>query len=523
MKCAGPAFTVWILALAFPVAAACAAEPDLQSEFEKGFYKEQAERDLEAAVAIYAGVAARQEEGKKIAAKALVRMGICLGKLGRTDEARKALERVAAEFKDQKEAADEAQKALADLLPSKAAPAAQAPETPGQRLRKALASTITLDFPEATLSDMLAFLAESKGINVVLDPGARSGMEPVMASLSVRSIPVAEALSLLARLKGLDWAVLHGVVYVADPRALALFKAFSWIGEEDDPAEPESPRVLEIREALAKKFYSYDVMNKPLERCVSVLQDKLGFSILFSVEVAGRAQANVARWKSEEEIPLGEALASLLEPLGLEYGVAEEGVVIVPRKVVSRPEDRAPLAEKDAAVLKILRSKAVSMDFMDTPLDAVVGFLREVAGINLVLTGRARAVAAETAVTLRLEELRLDLALRVVLSPSNLLYRVANGVLLVDVRDPQAWIAMRTGTDFDFANVSLAAAVEFLAGKAGLPVSWAPGSRETADRARVTRQGKAVPVENALTDVLAEAGLEYGLMNGAIVIDKKRG
>jgi hypothetical protein len=521
MKRAVPSCFAWILALALPIAALCAAEPDLQSEFEKGFYKEQAERDLDAAIRIYAAVAARQEEGKKIAAKALVRMGICLGKLGKTDEAKKALERVLAEFKDEKEAVEEAQKALAELSAAKPDPAAAAAETEAARLRKALASEVSVDFQDAALPDILAFLADAKEINVVADPGLVSAEKPLTVSIRLQSVPLSDALNILTKFQGLSWAVLHGVVYVAKPRDLARYRAFSWFGEESDPREPDSPRVLEIREALAKKKASCDILNKPLDRILSYLRQVLGFDVLFSVEAKDRSQANVARWRVED-VPVGEALTSLLEPLGLEYGVAEEGVVIVPRKVVSRPEGRTPLSPLDEAVLKAIRSKSISMDFLDTPLEAVVGFLREVAQVSLVLAPDARAASAATAVTLKVEELRLDRALRLLLTPLNLQYRVENGVLLVDLRESPVRLALRTETDYDFANVSAAAAVEFLAARAGLPVSWAQGAREIADRARVTRKGKAVPVEDALAGVLADSGLEYGILNGAIVIDKKR-
>jgi hypothetical protein len=216
-----------------------------------------------------------------------------------------------------------------------------------------------------------------------------------------------------------EWAVLHGVVYVARARDLARYKAISWFGEETGPQSPLSP--------------------------------------------------------------------------------------------------------KDAAVLKTLRGKVVSLDFSDTPLETVIGFLREVSKVNLVLTPEARTAAPEAGVTLKIEELPLDQALRLILMPHNLHYRVDNGVVIVDIRDASARVAMRTGTDYDFVNVSLTLAVEFLAGNAGLPVSFAPGAREIADRARVTRKGRDVPVEKALADVLADCGFEYGILNGAIVIDRKKG
>ena len=80
----------------------------------RAIHQEQAEGDLEAAIASYKEFFAHNGDNRPLAAKALLRMGQCYEKLGKA-EARKAYQRVVTEYADQGEAAAQARVRLAAL------------------------------------------------------------------------------------------------------------------------------------------------------------------------------------------------------------------------------------------------------------------------------------------------------------------------------------------------------------------------------------------------------------------------
>jgi HEAT repeat protein len=83
-----------------------------EAAFQEAWYREMAEGRLEEALEAYRGLHAGAEHPRDLRARALLRSGICLGKLRRADESRRALEQVLAEFAD---VADVAQAARREI------------------------------------------------------------------------------------------------------------------------------------------------------------------------------------------------------------------------------------------------------------------------------------------------------------------------------------------------------------------------------------------------------------------------
>jgi Tol biopolymer transport system component len=82
--------------------------------FEKAFYYEDVQGDLQRAIELYEQILKQFPESREIAAKAQLHIGLCFEKLGKK-EAGKAYERVITEFADQSEIAAEARTRLAAL------------------------------------------------------------------------------------------------------------------------------------------------------------------------------------------------------------------------------------------------------------------------------------------------------------------------------------------------------------------------------------------------------------------------
>src|SRR5713101_4342661 len=92
------------------------AQKDDQAEvlLQAANHKQLVEGQLEEAIQLYQRVVREFANNRALAAKALVQMGQCYEKLGKT-EARKAYERVLRDYADQSEAAAQARRRLAAL------------------------------------------------------------------------------------------------------------------------------------------------------------------------------------------------------------------------------------------------------------------------------------------------------------------------------------------------------------------------------------------------------------------------
>ncbi len=93
---------LWILVTMLALTAmARAATNDLTGLLQKGLFDEEANRDLNAAIADYQSVAGAFDKDRQLAATAIFRLGECYRKLGKNNEATVQYQRIIKEFSDQ--------------------------------------------------------------------------------------------------------------------------------------------------------------------------------------------------------------------------------------------------------------------------------------------------------------------------------------------------------------------------------------------------------------------------------------
>jgi Tol biopolymer transport system component len=113
-----PKTRLLVVALAMTVGGLLFSEPVQQETasglFEKAVYLEEAKGDLQQALEVYDLILEKFAENQQIAAKALYRIGLCHEKLG-SQEARKAYQRLIADYPGQKEEVALARARLAEL------------------------------------------------------------------------------------------------------------------------------------------------------------------------------------------------------------------------------------------------------------------------------------------------------------------------------------------------------------------------------------------------------------------------
>ena len=109
--------------------------------FEKALYVEEGQGDLQKAIGLYQDIVKRFPESREVAAKALLHIGMCYEKLGKS-EARNAYSRLLQDYSDQLQPAKEARSRLAQLETAAGGPAR---DNEGLTFRK-------IDFEEASQS-----------------------------------------------------------------------------------------------------------------------------------------------------------------------------------------------------------------------------------------------------------------------------------------------------------------------------------------------------------------------------------
>src|SRR6185437_3691747 len=77
------------------------ATNDLTNLLQKGLFEEEANRDLNAAIANYQSLASAFDKDRQLAATAVFRLGECYRKLGKTNEAATEYQRILKDFSDQ--------------------------------------------------------------------------------------------------------------------------------------------------------------------------------------------------------------------------------------------------------------------------------------------------------------------------------------------------------------------------------------------------------------------------------------
>ena len=308
---------------------------EAEMKFEHGYYKEQAEHDLEGALEIYAAIIDGHQKQRQVVARALVRMGHCQARLQREDEARTTFQRVIREFEDQLGVVRQATHALKDLDSGQKVqfnglkvPAPAAGEV--ELLKQLKTRLLTLDFADTPLTDCIAFIRDVTEMNFVIDPHTRD--DEMRVNLRVKDLTLKHTLQLLTTMNGLDYQVLHGAVYISSPDRLQRYGQLRWSGigkgqDLDDTPEGKSLGMLRTRR-LTVNFNA-----TPLVDVLEFIRDVSGLNVVLDPAVRETpAQSLVPVHLNLKDLSLEQVLRLILMPRDCEYGIHESGVVIIRKR-----------------------------------------------------------------------------------------------------------------------------------------------------------------------------------------------
>ena len=236
--------TICILSLLGSMRAQLYAQnDDPKTLYEKAWALEEGDQDLEGAEELYRQVTKHPDASRRLVARAMVRSGKCLQDLGRTVEAKLVLEMVLREYDDISDAVKRAKDLLAGNGYSKDASI--------KAIQKVLREkSVSLDFVDAPLVEVIDFISEIATINFVIDPGVLENADEIQISLRVKELVLEDCLKLILSLKGLTFKVFPGFIVVGHEEAVEAYLAPH--GPEALPDDSEMDKAIHDRLDSAK-------------------------------------------------------------------------------------------------------------------------------------------------------------------------------------------------------------------------------------------------------------------------------
>ncbi len=259
------------------------------------------------------------------------------------------------------------------------------------KFREKLASPVTLEFVESPFSDIVEFLKDFSGVNIVLHKPAldKEGVTvDTPISIHVQSIRLASALSLMLRPYNLTWILENDCLLITSQLAANNHTVTRSYPVGDLAATPEAGAMLV---ALAKEILRADGKDLPGDRILSL--DSLQAIVM------------------THNISAHDRLVRLFEQL---RGGAE------PPESVKK--------------IHTMLNNPVTLEFVETPLSDIVDFLKDFTGFNIVLDKPAleeEGVNADTPCSIHVQSIALGSAIRILLDQYNLSVRIEDECLVI--------------------------------------------------------------------------------------------
>ena len=209
------------------------------------------------------------------------------------------------------------------------------------------------------------------------------------------------------------------------------------------------------------------------------------------------------------------------------------------------PVQSAKTGTWKAAFKRKLR-EPISFDFVDTPLDDVVAFMRSIHRVSIVVDTKAIEQKEDTGVTLAMENVSFGEGLEHILRPRGLAYTLENGAIFITTRekllaewpklptvgyDAEEWkpveAAMNTPLSGDFVRAPFDDVITFLRDRTKLKIiqlahvpkrpKVGPFPKGTSS---ISFKFRNMKVKFVLAWVCHQLDLAYTVKNGKVIIDR---
>jgi tetratricopeptide (TPR) repeat protein len=119
----------------------------------------------------------------------------------------------------------------------------------------------------------------------------------------------------------------------------------------------------------------------------------------------------------------------------LNFPSREDWEIIAKRKPKGIAELEEDIQPEDQAIADKLRSIKITIDMQNAPLTAVVEYIREISGLNFVIDTKAIEKPEEDMISIKVADIVLDGALKLMLGPKQRAHAVRDGTVIITSAD----------------------------------------------------------------------------------------
>lgn len=454
-----------------------------------------------------------------------------------------------------------------------AEPPAEAP--PWQRdLLARLQTHLDREYKEAPLAEVVKDLRKEFEVKLLIDPGLKEAPRPGTVTLKLKDVPLESLLKWIARSNGLRCALREPdtVLFTSQERIASLGLTPLAVDTGVLPSGELAPWRIWYKGKFEKKV-SFEFVDTPLSEGVEFIRQLTGSNFVFGADEneVGDIPLNLKL----ADMPLDKLWRWILYSVEVQYGYADHTIVIDSaerlRKLAVKPlgigiDTPGPGTSPEALRnIRVAFESKVSFEFVDTPLDEAIEFMRAVSRINMVVDPRAfeghtgsgslrparplpggvGTLERYSPVTLKLQDMPLHIAMKWIVRDVGLEIAIVEDAVLISTPEqlaklgdaavrftvPRKWLAERNRTihdaldkklSFEFVETPLSTGLDFLRTLLRLDIIVDPAVVKRTEKEHVSLKVNNVAASEALRRMLTPHGLDYRIEDGVILITKQR-
>ena len=309
------------------------------------------------------------------------------------------------------------------------------PETPADRkVREQLEETIvSFTFNEQPVMEALDFVMTLGNVNIIPDRAKFTDAGQTI-TLEVNNIPLGAALGRLCEQLGMQYAIVHGVVFISDARG---------VREKLYPPPPTPPMVAKdqlpaedrpVFDQLDQTIVSFTFNEQPVADAIDF------FATLGKVNIVldrGKLEKDQTVTLKLNNVKLATALELLAEQLDLRYTIRERVVFVSDEEGVAKRIAGAARtglsswpAYRNRRTWRKLQNTIISFTFNELQAMEAVDFLQTLGEVRITLDP-TKLKAPKRTVTLKLSNVPLEVAVKLLAEQLDLTYVIRDGVVFV--------------------------------------------------------------------------------------------
>ena len=409
-----------------------------------------------------------------------------------------------------------------------------------REMRQKLETRVDCDFDDTPLAEAISTLRRRTGVPITLDESAdvawRHGH-----SFKFENGRLCVILEVLLKQQGdLDYVLRKDGVFISTRKM---------IGKRGElRSHPEYP--FWMRKQLGRRV-SFEFVDTPLTEAVLFIQTLTRINMILDPRAIQEGESALITLRMSNE-PLKDAFDRVVEIAGLDYELVDDAFFISTLERIDRlVEFNARVGAAEAGLaddeelewrrgMHKLLARKVSFEFVDTPVNEAMVFLQTLTKTTFIIDPHALKGREGTAVSLRVSNMRLDLALKWILRLAGLRHTLKDQAVWISTPDrilaglrsqakPEAAKAapewehdfrkhLQRKVSFELVDTPLSETIQFLMTMMKLKMILDPRAVEERGDTPINLKVTDMSLELALDWILRLADLDYTFKDGAIFI-----